>query len=86
VALTGCDVPSLNRSLSRIMTVGVIMAGMAGNVLLCDRGRLLTSSLKLGSYPTRFWVTELNWRGKGRRGITWMGKPDQCVKRGRMNP
>ncbi len=39
VALTGCDVPSLNRSLSRIMTVGVIMVGMVENALVCDRGR-----------------------------------------------
>jgi hypothetical protein len=37
--LTGCDVPSLNRSPSRIMTVGVIMVGMAANALLCDRGK-----------------------------------------------
>ena len=54
VALTGCDVPSLNRSTSRIMTVGVIMAGMAENALLCDRGRSHNSLLETGNKPYMF--------------------------------
>ena len=74
VALTGCDVPSLNRSTSRIMTVGVIMVGMAANALLCDRGRSHNVLLENEPHPTCFWVNSYNQWDKGSRGITSKGK------------
>jgi len=62
VALTGCDVPSLNRSTSRIMTVGVIMVGMAVNALLCDRGRSQNVLLETGNKPYTFLGKWIQWK------------------------
>ena len=62
VALTGCDVPSLNRSTSRIMTVGVIMVGMVGNALLCDRGRSHNVLLEAENKPYMFLGQWIQWK------------------------
>jgi hypothetical protein len=33
-------------------------------------GGLIMSSLRLGSHPTRFWITKLSQKDTGSRGIT----------------
>ncbi len=70
VASVRCDIPTRNGSLSREMITGVVMAGMAANAFLCDRGRSHNVLLELNTHLTRFQVTVFNQRIRGRRAIT----------------
>ena len=63
----------------------VVSAEMVANALLCYQGRSHTVLPEVGLHPTRFRINGLNGRITGRRGITWLGKPDQCSMRSRMD-